>query len=190
MKPAKTLSGADKTLSRRKIAETALGLVRAEGAAALSARRLASLAGCEAMSLYHYFKSMDDVLDEVVDLILEELAPAARAARGDPEKVMLARARRYLAVAMNDPGCFRLIATRRWTGPAGAARAQEMMALAADAGVPGARALAASRAIGAYLNGAGLALAAWSARGEDVGPVRRDLDTGLKSLVSALIKAK
>jgi len=185
VRPAGTKKAGDKPLSRRRIAEAALAIVRREGAEALSARRLAADLGCEAMSLYHHFDGMEDILDDVVDLILEGIAPARNASRG--EKAINARARRYLALSEEEPACFQLIATRRWKGPAGAARAREMAALFIAAGATERQAIAATRALGAYLNGAGLALGAWRARGEDERPVKADLDAGLRKLVSVLL---
>lgn len=187
MKSAGSVKKRDGALSRRRIAEGALDILRSRGLGALSARRLAAEMGCEAMSLYHYFDGMEDILDQLVDLILESLAPPARQRTSDPEKAILARARRYLDLSRSDPECFRLIATRRWLGPNGAARAREMTDLFIAAGVEERKALAAARALGAYIHGAGLALSAWRNRKEDARPVIADLDAGLKTLIAALI---
>lgn len=187
MRKAKAQKAVDTPLSRRTIAEAALAIIRKDGAEALSARRLAAGVGCEAMSLYHHFDGMEDILDDVVDLILEEIAPARSASRG--QRAIEARAGRYLALSDDAPACFRLIATRRWKGPAGAARAREMAALFVAAGATERQAMAATRALGAYLNGAGLALSAWKARGEDARAVKADLDAGLRKLVCALLPA-
>lgn len=142
------------------------------------------------MSLYHHFDGMEDILDEAVDLILEKLASPAISDRAAPAGAVLTYARRYLRAADAEPECFRLIATRRWKGPNGRLRAQELIDQFVASGVSRRRALAAARALGAYLNGAGLALAAWKARGEDDSAVKSDLDAGLKTLVSALIARK
>lgn len=187
MVAAKRMKRGDGALTRRLIAEAAAEIVRSQGAAALSARRLASAIGCEAMSLYHHFENMEAILDAIVELALEGLTPAGRGEGAGANRKIIARARRYLALAIDEPAVFRLVATRRWTGPNGAARAQEMALLFEHAGVPARQSLAATRALGAYLNGAGLALAAWRARGEDERAVKADLEAGLKTLVAALL---
>jgi AcrR family transcriptional regulator len=46
-----------------------------DGIAALSMRRLAADLGVEAMSLYYYVRSKDDILDGIVDLALNEVEP-------------------------------------------------------------------------------------------------------------------
>lgn len=54
-------------LSRERIASTALGLIDANGLSGLSMRKLGAELGVEAMSLYHYVKNKDDLLDAVAD---------------------------------------------------------------------------------------------------------------------------
>lgn len=60
-------SGDRSQLSREVIAATALRLTDAEGLAGLSMRKLGAELGVEAMSLYHYVDSKDDLLDAVLD---------------------------------------------------------------------------------------------------------------------------
>lgn len=54
-------------LSRERIASTALELIDANGLSGLSMRKLGAELGVEAMSLYHYVKNKDDLLDAVAD---------------------------------------------------------------------------------------------------------------------------
>jgi AcrR family transcriptional regulator len=63
-------------LSRAEILDTALRIVDAEGAEALSMRRLARDLGVEAMTLYHHFPNKDAILDGVIMLALQAEAPA------------------------------------------------------------------------------------------------------------------
>ncbi len=56
-------------LSKERIVETALGLVDAEGLAALSTRRLAAELGVSGPSLYNHFRTKDEILDAVVDSV-------------------------------------------------------------------------------------------------------------------------
>lgn len=60
-------------LSRDVIAATALRLTDEEGLAGLSMRKLGAELGVEAMSLYHYVDSKDDLLDAVLDRLYEEI---------------------------------------------------------------------------------------------------------------------
>lgn len=54
-------------LSRERIASAALELIDANGLSGLSMRKLGAELGVEAMSLYHYVKNKDDLLDAVAD---------------------------------------------------------------------------------------------------------------------------
>jgi AcrR family transcriptional regulator len=58
-----------------------------EGIEELSMRRLAAELGVEAMSLYHYVRSKDDILHGIVDLALSEVEPP----RGSDWKVAVRR---------------------------------------------------------------------------------------------------
>lgn len=190
-------------LSRRRVAEAALRVIDDDGVEAASARRIAREVGCEAMSLYHHFDTMDDLLDEVVDVLFASLPLGA--AVGDPRRTLLASARRFLALAEQHPAAFSLIAGRRWRTPAALAFVEDMLADLEALGLSPARALSEGRMLGAYLNGAGLALAAWRlARRRSLGPpdfgerlsrygarlnataVRADLDYGLKRMIDTL----
>jgi AcrR family transcriptional regulator len=62
-------------LSKDRVLRAAMELADREGIEALSMRRLASELGVEAMSLYYYVKSKDDILDGIVDLALSEVEP-------------------------------------------------------------------------------------------------------------------
>ncbi len=61
------------TLSRELIAETALRLTDQAGLPGLSMRKLGAELGVEAMSLYHYVESKDDLLDAVLDRLYDEI---------------------------------------------------------------------------------------------------------------------
>ena len=55
-------------LSRERVAGAALELIDAHGPDALSMRRLAAELGVGTMTLYHYFRSKDELLDAVLDI--------------------------------------------------------------------------------------------------------------------------
>ncbi len=60
-------------LSRQVIASAALQLTDEDGLAGLSMRKLGAELGVEAMSLYHYVSSKDDLLDAMVDQLCGEI---------------------------------------------------------------------------------------------------------------------
>ena len=184
-------------LSRERIGEAALELIDREGLAAFSARRLASDLRCEAMSLYHHVENMDDVLDLVVDKLLATLPSPP----GNPRKALDALAQSYIELAETHPNAFALIATRRWRTANAIAAASASVGVFQALGVPQREALRRARILGAYLNGAGLALMAWrlapsgdASAATSLGvqgalsaeAVRADLDTGLRRLLDML----
>ncbi|HEY5713538.1 MAG TPA: hypothetical protein VIT38_16705 [Allosphingosinicella sp.] len=189
-------------LNADRIAAAALDLLDRDGPIGLSARRLAAALGCEAMSLYNHVDGMNAVLDLIVDRVLAGVLPAIRDAGDEPRRALSAMARHYLELAERHPHAFVLVATRRWRTPAASALAGETLARIGELGIPRREALRQARAIGAYLNGAGLALAAWRAlpQGEGAAPVsdpalrgafnagavREDLLSGLDCQLAAL----
>lgn len=179
-------------LTLDRIVAAAILLLESGGLPALSARKLAATLGCEAMSLYHHVKNMDDLLDAIVDHLLASLPPMAES--GNLEADLRHAAGTYLALAMRYPNSFVLVATRRWRTERAIATAAMFVIRFRAMGLDAATALGYARAIGAYLNGAGLALAAWRKdQDEDSAntavAVRADLENGLDRLLSGLIRA-
>jgi AcrR family transcriptional regulator len=178
-------------LSRESIAASALAIIDRHGLRSLSARSLAAALGCEAMSLYHHVESMEAVLDGVVDRLLSGLLPLPGA---EHEKGIGAQARAYLELARAHSEAFELVATRVWRGPNATAYGQHAVKTFAALGLPAREALGRSRILGAYLNGAGLALAAWRRFGGAMGPaakletVEADLHAGLELLLERLTR--
>ena len=191
-------------LSRERIVAAAATLVDREGADAVSARRLAAELGCEAMSLYHHVPSMRELLDEVVDQALGELAlPPATAP--DPAKRLAEMTRGYLALARARPHAFRVISTRRFRTAAEIAFQSRMIELLMAVGLRSRAALRAARLLLVYLNGAGLASAAWELEAgrislesapssmqqlgkfSNASEVARDLEWGLEALLRTLV---
>jgi AcrR family transcriptional regulator len=191
-------------LSRERIVAAAAALVDREGAQALSARRLASELGCEAMSLYHHVANMGELLDEVIDQALGSLAlPPAGAP--DPRKRLREMTYAYLELARARPQAFRIISTHRWRTPAEVAYQSRMIELLMSAGLKPRAALRAARLLVVYLNGAGLATVAWQLdrvrvslqsapaslqqldRFVNAAEVARDLDWGLELLLRTLL---
>lgn len=197
-----------KPLSRERIGEAALAHIEAHGRAALSMRSLAADLGCEAMSLYHHVDGIDGVLDEVVDRLLAKVAGVLQDAQG-ARKGLEAFARAFLALAENYPEAFALVPTRLWRTPAAMTLVGSAVKLLRELGLPQRTALRQARVIGAYLNGAGLALSAWRRTGKalsgkmqaaaindaELAPlrshvtardVRADLDAGMRLILDAI----
>lgn len=206
-KPMKAAK-ANPALTRERIAEAALAQIDKGGRAALSMRTLAAGLGCEAMSLYHHVDGMDGVLDAVVDRLLGSIQ-ARHPKQTQPRKALEVFAKAYLALAQTHPNAFPLVATRLWRTPAAQATAGLAVKLLRELGLPARTAFRQARIIGAYLNGAGLALAAWHATGDakrgamrgaasknselaalapdiDRNAVRADLEAGLKQWLDAV----
>jgi AcrR family transcriptional regulator len=172
-------------LSPARIGAAAYALVDSEGRAALSARRLAANLGCEAMSLYHHVDNMEAVLDLVVDEALAKVQASAATPRGG----LLQQSRRYLEFAEGHPHVFAVVATRRWRTPRALALAEAVIQLMLAMGLSQSAALRRARILGAYLNGAGLALAAWNiapGNAAQAATVRKDLLAGLDELIASI----
>jgi TetR/AcrR family transcriptional regulator, tetracycline repressor protein len=188
-------------LTPARIADVALGEISANGRAALSMRTLAAKLGCEAMSLYHHVEGIEGVLDAVVDRMLESLL-AQQPDKSSPRAALEAFARSYLSMAETHPQAFPLVATRLWRTPNALAAAGRAIAWLRELGLTPRAALRNARVLGAYLNGAGLALSAWASEGgeraqagaanaelaplaaaRDATNVRADLFAGLRQLL-------
>jgi AcrR family transcriptional regulator len=174
-------------LNRERIVEVALDLIDEDGLDALSARQLAARLGCKAMSLYNHIASMDDLLDGVVDRLLETTLQVA-----PPSGDIAAAATAYLELAERHPDAFILVATRVWRGPNAKAAAMTFVSYFQAMGCSEQEAWRRARVLGAYLNGSGLALGAWTKSGETAGRagngfvVREDLAAGLCDLLVML----
>ncbi|MGA2068150.1 MAG: TetR/AcrR family transcriptional regulator [Thermoguttaceae bacterium] len=68
---------------REQIAEVALGLVASEGLKRLSIAAVARRVGLVPSGIYRHFRSKDEVLDAVLDLLEKKLAGIVEAARAD-----------------------------------------------------------------------------------------------------------
>jgi AcrR family transcriptional regulator len=61
-------------LSKRRVLETAVALAARDGFESLSMRKLATELGAGAMTLYHYVRNKDELLDAMVDIVFGEIA--------------------------------------------------------------------------------------------------------------------
>src|SRR5687767_11947956 len=60
------------TLSRERVIESAIAMADAGGIESLSMRRLAQDVGVEAMSLYHYFRSKNELQEHMLGAVYAE----------------------------------------------------------------------------------------------------------------------
>ncbi len=148
-------------LTRGRIAAAALAIVDGEGAEALTARRLARALGCQAMSLYHHFAGMDDILDAVADELLATVSLSPAEPPADLRGELRTLAESYLRLSLSHPRAFPIVAARRLRSPTAFALVGGAVRVFAASGLGPREALRTVRILAAYLNGAGLALAAW-----------------------------
>lgn len=93
--------------TREKIAAAARRLLEAEGARAVSMRKVAERAGVSAMGIYHYFPSREALLRAVTAAEFETLAEAARRLpRRSVEARLLSVAGLYIDYALAQPHVF------------------------------------------------------------------------------------
>jgi AcrR family transcriptional regulator len=106
------------TLSREQIVRAAIALADAEGAGAVSIRRVASELGARTMSLYTYIERKEDLLDLMVDEVAAAvLVPGPLPA--DWREATIAIARRERAAVRQHPWMIDLVARRSTVGHGG-----------------------------------------------------------------------
>ena len=106
----------DAGLSKQRVVAEAIQLADREGVNALSMRRLASVLGSGAMSLYHYVASKEELLDAMIDIVYEEieLPPIDT----DWQSAMRARAVSARQVLVRHPWAIGLLESRTSPGAA------------------------------------------------------------------------
>ncbi|MBF6171865.1 TetR/AcrR family transcriptional regulator [Nocardia blacklockiae] len=107
-------------LSRRSILELAIDLVDREGLSKLTMRRLGAECGVEAMALYRYVHSREDLLSGIVDHLVDELRTDQLAARRQEDgwqDFLVRLAHGVRQIALDHPELFPLVATRAPEAP-------------------------------------------------------------------------
>ncbi|MFC9437723.1 TetR/AcrR family transcriptional regulator [Nocardia sp. NPDC057030] len=102
-------------MSRRLILEAAIDLVDREGLRKLTMRRLGSACGVEAMALYRYVHSREDLLGGMVDVLIGDLHTnqlAARRKEDGWQDFLVRLAHGVRKIALDHPELFPLTATR------------------------------------------------------------------------------
>jgi AcrR family transcriptional regulator len=98
-------------LSRDRVLRAALDLVDREGLDALTMRRLGRELGVEAMSLYGYVQSKQDLIEGVVEQIFRQMPLIVPGPGAWPDRVRR-HAASYRAVLLDHPNALRLVAGR------------------------------------------------------------------------------
>ncbi|HLT82895.1 MAG TPA: TetR/AcrR family transcriptional regulator C-terminal domain-containing protein [Phototrophicaceae bacterium] len=104
-------------LSHERVRAAALALVDAEGADALTMRRLARELDCTAMALYRYAESREALLDEVVESVMTELTIVPGTL--DWEAQLRRTAHDFRDLALAHPHIVPLLVTRPLSTPLG-----------------------------------------------------------------------
>jgi AcrR family transcriptional regulator len=141
-------------LSREKIELAALALIEREGMQAFSTRKLAAELGCEAMSIYHHFKSKQHLLDALVDRVIGEAipAPSAEAMRTR----MRAAIKAFRATALRYPHFYQYLALHRLNTLVGLRMIDAVVGIFLEAGFDIETAARLFRVVGYYMGGAAL----------------------------------
>ncbi|WP_207479873.1 TetR/AcrR family transcriptional regulator C-terminal domain-containing protein [Arenibaculum pallidiluteum] len=148
-------------LTRERIAEEALRLIDQDGLEGLSTRRLGARLGVEAMALYHHFPAKGALLDAVVERLIAEIPMPNCPRDGEGWSPWLRQvAGEYRALALRHPEAFVLLAGRRFNARASFAFLEANAQVLLGAGFSARQAAWIFRAVGGFVNGAGLALAA------------------------------
>jgi len=106
----------DAGLSKQRVVVEAIRLADREGVDGLSMRRLADVLGAGAMSLYHYVKSKDELLDAMIDVVFEEIEPPT--GDGDWQSAMRREGESTRQVLARHPWAISHMESRTSPGPA------------------------------------------------------------------------
>ncbi len=141
-------------LSRERIARVALAFIDRHGLEELSTRRLGRHLGVEGMALYKHFRSRDELLDAVAELMLCELTiPPPGPPWADRVRVF---ARSYRALARIHPRAYPLLATRRFTSERALEKLNQLFTALLDEGFSQEEAVLLFRIVGNFCNGTAL----------------------------------
>jgi AcrR family transcriptional regulator len=165
-------------LDRTRIVRAAVGFIDEFGLPGLSMRRLGTLLGVEAMSLYRYVPGRENLLDAVVESILDEMREDDEildAPRDGWQDFLQRLAHGVRRVALAHPRAFPLVASRPteapWLRPPlrSVATVESFLDGLLHEGFADSSAVSAYRAFTSFL--LGHLLLEVSARGADVGPL-------------------
>ena len=171
-------------LSSQTIVLAAITRIEMEGVEALSMRGLARHLGVEAMSLYHYFKSKDELLDAVA----EELVTRARPRVESPwDEALRDCFCQHLAIARQFPRTAPLIYSRLLRDGQSLSLMEWILERLTQAGIPDHQRLHWFRLYGTVIDGYGLLISRRALQGHLIKPQSLK---GYPQLQAALAAAK
>ncbi len=178
--PDKAVDGSNGPgLDRRKVLQAAVTLVDHHELRYLTMRRLGKQLGVEAMSLYHYVHSREDLLDGMVELVIDDLYddPNVQLTADDWHEYLWRLAHGVRRIALAHPQLFPLIATRPpaapWVRPPlrSLRWMESFLETLHQCGFSDPAAVSAYRSFSSFL--LGHLLLEVSARGSDIGPIEQ-----------------
>jgi AcrR family transcriptional regulator len=149
--PVRRRRGRPPRLSRPAIFQAALRLIDAEGAGALTMRRLGAEMGVEAMSLYRHVSSKDALLDGIGEQLMAELEIDPEDRGWETTASRLSDGIR--AVAQAHPAAYGLVGLRALNTVEAMRPVEALLAALREGGFPADRAIAAFRLLSAYSRG-------------------------------------
>jgi AcrR family transcriptional regulator len=149
--PARRRRGRPPRLSRPAIFRAALRLIDAEGAGALTMRRLGAELGVEAMSLYRHISSKDALLDGIGEQLMSEVEIGPF--EGDWAVTAHRLSFGIRGVARAHPAAFELVGLRALNTVEAMRPVEALLAALRGDGFPADRAVAAFRLLSGYSRG-------------------------------------
>ena len=139
-------------LSRDRILRAALDLADRDGFAACTMRRLGAQLGVEAMSLYRYVTSKEDLLSGLVDLVFAEVE-VDEPGTTEWRTAMRGRAHSHRAAMRRHPWAIGFMEGRMQPGPASLRVHDATLGILREAGFPFRAAVHANSVLDAYVYG-------------------------------------
>ncbi|MFM8882736.1 MAG: TetR/AcrR family transcriptional regulator [Betaproteobacteria bacterium] len=154
-------------LSSQTIVLAAITRIEMEGVEALSMRSLARHLGVEAMSLYHYFKSKDELLDAVAEELVIRARPRVETPWDEALRDCFAQ---HVAMARQFPRTAPLIYSRLLRDGQSLSLMEWVLERLAEAGVPSDQRLHWFRLYGTVVDGFGLLISRRALQGHLIKP--------------------
>lgn len=137
-------------LSRQRLIDACVRIVDAEGAGAVTMRRLGAELGVDPTAVYRHFRDKDELLAATADrLLIEALDGLELSGRWKAD--LRALALRMRAVYLAHPGLAQLVATATAPLPNEARLSEAALAITRSAGFPDAEAVASFEVVEAYV---------------------------------------
>ncbi len=146
------MTKAGEPLTRQRILEAALHLIDQAGLEGFSMRKLGSLLGVEAMSLYYHFQSKRAVFDGVIELLLVQ-APPSLAEDATPREVLWAFAHGLRDILLAHPHVLPLVATSPLRTPASLASLDYLLEMFHQAQITGVQSIYALQCLVGFVIG-------------------------------------